>query len=256
MARKKQIDPKDKAKRQKVMIAVGGVLLLGLLAFQVPRTMKMLHPKTIDNSSPAPTSTAPASGSGAPLAPPDLGGGSGPAGGGTGTGGGSGTNGLADPGGTISPGAGQLVTFDRFRTKDPFSPQLKHCGGDACSAGGTKPPTKPPSSGGGTKTGGGGTVPGGSGTGGGSGSKTFKSYTSAKISIDGVVETVSVHKTFPAGDPVFELVSVRASVVKIGIAGGSYENGSQTVSLQKGKTLTLVNTADGTRYVLKLLATA
>ena len=39
---KKKFDPKAKAKRQKMIAAVGGVLLLGLLAFQVPRTMKML----------------------------------------------------------------------------------------------------------------------------------------------------------------------------------------------------------------------
>ena len=40
----KKIDPKAKAKRQKIFAAIGGVILLGLLAFQVPRTMKMLHP--------------------------------------------------------------------------------------------------------------------------------------------------------------------------------------------------------------------
>jgi hypothetical protein len=41
--------------------------------------------------------------------------------------------------------------------------------------------------------------------------------------------------------------------VKISIVGGSYESGAPTVTLEQGKTLTLVNTADGVRYVLKLL---
>ena len=40
----------------------------------------------------------------------------------------------------------------------------------------------------------------------------------------------------------------------IGIAGGNYENGAATITLAKGKTLTLMNTADGTRYVLRLVA--
>ncbi len=47
----KSFDPKAKAKRQKIIAAAGGVLLLGLLAFQVPRTMKMLHPSDASASS-------------------------------------------------------------------------------------------------------------------------------------------------------------------------------------------------------------
>jgi hypothetical protein len=65
-----------------------------------------------------------------------------------------------------------------------------------------------------------------------------------------------VGKTFPAADPVFVLVSVSKSTAKVGIAGGSYESGAATVTLKKGQPLTLMNTADGTKYVLKLLATA
>jgi uncharacterized membrane protein YadS len=42
MAKKKH-DPQAKAKRQKIIVAVGGVILLGLLAFQLPRTLKLLH---------------------------------------------------------------------------------------------------------------------------------------------------------------------------------------------------------------------
>ena len=71
MAKKKH-DPKAKAKRQKVIAAVGGVLLLALLAFQVPRTLKMMHPQdqSAQSSSPS-TTTSTISGTPA-LAPPSL----------------------------------------------------------------------------------------------------------------------------------------------------------------------------------------
>jgi len=55
---------------------------------------------------------------------------------------------------------------------------------------------------------------------------------------------------------VFTLVSLTRSAAKIGIAGGSYENGAATVNLPKGKTVTLMNTADGTRYTLRFVSAA
>ena len=42
---------------------------------------------------------------------------------------------------------------------------------------------------------------------------------------------------------------------KIGIAGGALASGAGTVTLRPGKPVTLVNTADGTRYELKLVST-
>jgi hypothetical protein len=42
--------------------------------------------------------------------------------------------------------------------------------------------------------------------------------------------------------------------VRIGIAGGSYQSGAQTVTLVSGRTLTLVDTADGVRYRIRLLS--
>ena len=39
-----------------------------------------------------------------------------------------------------------------------------------------------------------------------------------------------------------------------GCAGGSLENGAPTVTLTRNKALTLMNTADGTRYVLRLVS--
>jgi hypothetical protein len=58
--------------------------------------------------------------------------------------------------------------------------------------------------------------------------------------------------------PLFHLVSVTAHTATISIAGGSYATGAPTVTLKENKPVTLMNTADGTRYtlILKPLGTA
>jgi hypothetical protein len=76
----------------------------------------------------------------------------------------------------------------------------------------------------------------------------------ATISVNGVATPVKVGRSFPAGAPVFTLVSLTGSAAKIGIAGGSYENGAATISVKKGQAVTLMNTADGTRYVLRFVS--
>jgi hypothetical protein len=78
--------------------------------------------------------------------------------------------------------------------------------------------------------------------------------TTAVISVNGVAESVSVGKTFPAADPVFVLVGLTRTAAKISIAGGSLEGGANTVSLSLGRTLTLMNKANGRRYALRLLS--
>jgi hypothetical protein len=77
--------------------------------------------------------------------------------------------------------------------------------------------------------------------------------TTAKISVNGASESVRVGGTFPTKDPFFKLVSLTKKGAKISIAGGSLETGAPTVTLTKNKALTLMNTADGTRYVLRLV---
>jgi hypothetical protein len=77
----------------------------------------------------------------------------------------------------------------------------------------------------------------------------------ATISINGESERVDAGKAFPAANPVFRLVKVKAGSAEIGIVGGSYQSGGATLTLKKGKTVTLMNTADGTRYELKLIST-
>ncbi len=242
----KKIDPKAKARKQKIYAAIGGVLLLGLLAFQVPRTMKMLHqPHATDAAATtaAPTTTT----TSGPIAAPSLGGGNATAVSASGVDGG-----LADPDALPLPQSGQLLAFGRFRTKDPFVQQLKlTCGSSsgsaaaACSSGspttGTSPTTTTPAT-------------GSTGTPTGSAPPANASHTTAVILVNGASQSVQVGSQFPTSDPAFTLVSLTATTAKVGISGGSFENGSQTVTLKKNKPLTLMNTADGMRYVLKLIS--
>ena len=75
----------------------------------------------------------------------------------------------------------------------------------------------------------------------------------AQISVNGNSETVAAGASFPSTDPIFKLVSVGKGSARIAIEGGSYASGASTITLKKGRPLTLVNTADGTRYRLSLL---
>jgi len=260
MAKKKH-DPKAKAKRQKVIAAVGGVLLLALLAFQVPRTMKMMHPQdqSAQSSSPS-TTTSTISGTPA-LAPPSLDGSTGTAssasGASTASAAATTADGISDPAGPLPPDAGQLVSFSQFKSKDPFKQQISTaCGvtssqapGVVCASGSSGSSTT-------AKSGAAKTTTSLSSPAQPARKLSFAKATTATISVNGAKSTVSVGKSFPSAAPVFSLVALTGSSAKIGIAGGSYESGAATVTLAKGKTVTLMNTADGSRYVLRLVAAA
>ena len=57
---------------------------------------------------------------------------------------------------------------------------------------------------------------------------------------------------FPAATPMFQLVSLTNTSAKVAVAGGSYATGAATLTLKVNVPVTLVNTADGTRYTLEL----
>ena len=267
---KKKFDPKAKAKRQKMIAAVGGVILVGLLAFQVPRTMKLMKSDdTTASSTPASTTTTAGS---TPLAPPAL---DGSATAGTGAPVASPTvtssDGVSDPSNPLPPSAGQLVSFSKFKGKDPFHQQIVDCGrttGDGAAAGGAacaavaKAATKAASSKAGaskaaaSKVGATAGAATGNGLTGGSAAAAPARVTKATITVNGLASVVSVGASFPAAAPVFTLVSLTPRAARIGIVDGTYETGVPTVTLAKGKTVTLMNTADGTRYVLRLVSVA
>jgi hypothetical protein len=242
----KKIDPKAKAKRQKIYAGIGGVILLAVLAFQVPRTLKLLHQSnanassatTSSSSTTTPTTTG-------PIVPPSLGGGNAT----PGTSAVS-SDGISDPGVLPAPQSGQLLAFSRFQTKDPFAQQLSTGATGASGSTGSGATGSTGATGGGSGSG----STGGSGSSGGGGNQPPAKLTSATISVNGVSEAVQVGGQFPASNPTFVLVSVTHTTAKVGIAGGSIQGSQQTVTLKKNTPVTLMNTADGTRYVLRLLS--
>jgi hypothetical protein len=66
---------------------------------------------------------------------------------------------------------------------------------------------------------------------------------------------VGLAGTFPAGGPVFRLVSFQNGTAQVGIVGGSYAAGGATLTLQVGHPVTLQNTTDGKQYRLELIKT-
>jgi hypothetical protein len=219
----KKFDARAKAKRQKIIAGVLGLLLLGALAWAVPSVLGSMNkkPPTASAVAPppaiAPPAGAPPTGTPVSAAVPSSGS-------------------LADSDPSAQAGAGQLLSFDRFESKDPFAQQattpLKPAGPakPAAPVASPKPPPPPPPSSGEAKP------------------------STAKISVNGATETVSVSSTFPADDPVFRLVSLTSSSAKVAIAGGSLSTGGSAMTLTKGKKVTLLNTADGTRYELVLVS--
>jgi hypothetical protein len=77
--------------------------------------------------------------------------------------------------------------------------------------------------------------------------------TSAVLSVNGTEESVNSGADFPASNPIFLLNSLQGTTAKVSIAGGSYASGQATVTLKVNQPLTLVNTATGTQYTLLLL---
>jgi hypothetical protein len=223
----KKFDAKAKAKRQKIILAVLGVVFIGVLAWQVPSVLKMMNEKPPPTATPPPAA-APLPGTpvtGTPVAATGA-----PVPAGT----------LADSDPAAQAAGGQLVTFDRFESKDPFQQQLSD---EPAPAAQDDAPADAPASG----------QPSGSTA--QPPPPAAPAPTTAVITVNGTKETVSVGGTFPQADPVFVLVAVTKSTAKVGVSGGSLATGSQAVTLKKGKKLTLENTVDGARYVLVLVST-
>jgi hypothetical protein len=255
MAAKKRVDPiKQREKRAKIAAAVGGVLFLALAAIQAPKIMKMMHPKPVV---PPPTR----------VANPD---GSVPGGAQTQTTptGVAADGRLADTDVPLASDGAQLVSFEVFDTKNPFRPQVTESATSGDEAAATTPdatattPTTPPTTTDATTT----TpepttttpetppsaIPSTPTT---TTTPSVPARPTVKISVNGTVAKISNGGTFPSGAPVFRLVSWTKDEAEIGIVGGSYASGDQTLRLQLGKPVTLRNTSDGKQYKLVLLST-
>ena len=264
----KRVDPLKAKKAKQKKLAIGlCVLLVGVVAFQGPKMLKMMkgpQPAAVaEPATPAATPTgttavpdpaAPASATTAPVVPGQE-------------------AVLADSDVAPSAESGQLLSIDGFSTKDPFAQQATDAVpsvNPAAPANDSTPASTPAT---GTST-----SPSGAPAG------TFDPLSSnpqaqdpnaappssapsvdppataaeTTISINGSTESVATSAKFPAADPVFVLESLAkdGKSVNISVAGGSYSNGKQTIKLQIGKRLTLQNTSDGSRYDLELLTVA
>jgi hypothetical protein len=238
----KSFDPKANAKRQKIIAGVLGLVLVGVLIFQAPKILGMFGGGSSATASepaatppPAPAAAAPATpGAPAPATPAAA-----PIG----------TPSLVDSDPAPPPSDGQLVTFDRFESKDPFVPQVTDDPTGPTSAP-TPPTDSAPKTEGAPKTeqpkqGGGGVSQ--------APQPTLQPVSNtATIAVNGTRHEVSPGGSFPEDDPIFRLVSLKRGTAKVGIVGGGYANGAPTITLEKGgKPVTLMNTADGTTYVLR-----
>jgi len=216
---KKRVDAKtQRAQKEKREKIILGVLLAVLAIVAAIRVPGMLKSGSEGTSAATPTTSLPVTTSTVPGS----------------TAGGSGLVGDQQ----YVPSDGQLAGLERLSGGNPFRLQP----GESQTTGGATTSTTIKTS---TST----TTTNPSG-------KAQEPYLSASLSVNGVPEEVNVRAQFPASSRFFVLVSAAAKSVKISIAGGSFANGVSTITLTKGKSVTLANTADGTRYEIKLLSTS
>jgi hypothetical protein len=245
MSRKNRMQSVREAKdRRMKRVAIGGVVLLAaVLAFEIPHVLK----RSGGSSSSPPAATTTATGSDVSAAPPATAPGTAVAAVAVPT-----TN-TKLPNSDQSPRRlkSQLYSFSHFSGKDPFIQQVS--ASDITSS--PSMPAAAPSGGsaqGGSKSSGSGSASGGSYT--APKQRTLAQTGAVTIQVNGKIQTVRVGGSFPSSNPLFKLVSVSRGVVRIGIANGSYASGAPTVSLTAGRSLTLVDTADGVRYQIRLLS--
>ena len=259
MAKKRTDVAAAKRRKQKILVIVGALVLAVVLFIQVPRTMEMLDsgaqeaappPPPAQTEQPAGSSAgAPGAGSETPAAASTAAAPTGAA-----------QAKLVDTDVAPKPDEGDLASFERFSSKDPFVQQVEvqeNAPASPASAAATPPvsetpPTQAATPGAATAVA---TVASTTSTQNGSGDSGSVKRASAEISVNGRSETVTRGKAFPKADPAFRLVAVDGDSVKIGIAsGGKFTSGAKAMTLRKGKPLTLVNTEDGSRFDLILLS--
>lgn len=223
-----------KDRRAKTMAIGGAVLLVAILAFELPHylggskgsataaasTTSATAGSTTPGAVSMPVATASGTAATAALA----------------------TGSTKLPNSDVAPNRtkSQLYSFDTFAGKDPFVQQIDSSSSSPTGIG--APTTSAPAPTTGTTS-----VQQTS-------SRTLASAGVATIAVNGKSETVRIGKSFPSSNPVFTLVSLAHGVAKIGIANGSYSSGAQAVRLSAGRSLTLVDTANGVRYTVRLLS--
>ncbi|HET8893227.1 MAG TPA: hypothetical protein VFM96_03920 [Gaiellaceae bacterium] len=227
MARKPQQDrAKEKARKQKIILACLAIVLVLLLVIQGPKTLKLLRNKPAAPVVAAAATTTSTATSAAPAVVPTV------------------APVTVTPSELVSAvqpsvDAGQLREFSHFASKDPFAAQAP----TPSSSSSTTPASTTPAS----------TTPKAPPA------PPSPPPTSAVISLNGELQSVTVNTDFPTAGTVFSrfgslfhLESLTKTTAKVTIVGGSYADGAPALTLTLGKPVTLQNTADGTRYTLVL----
>jgi hypothetical protein len=216
--------PEERAARerkQKIFVVVGGLFLVALLAFQLPKLLGG------DDSSPAAASTETTSTLPGQVA--------------------TAAAQASTPRSTRTPAAlpasPKLTSFTLFKRKDPFVQQVvtengfESTGAPGAVAGKeakakAKAPTAKFSTAG------------------------KAASTTTIVTVNGTRQVLEPGMKFPAADPLFVLVAEKpgSRSVVVGIVGGAYSSGGRTTTLEVGKPLTLVNTTTGARYKITLVS--
>jgi hypothetical protein len=215
-------------RKQKIFVVAGGLVLLLLMAIQLPKLMggsgSSAASTTQETTAPGDVTTP-----GAPTPPGTT----------PGTKPGAVPVALVDTDRPLPLEPGQLRSFSGFKMKDPFVQQVVQPEPEpvrATTPKRAKKKTQAPS----------------------------KDFSAAKkatapgvtvVAVNGVRHALEPGGKFPAASPVFVLVSVKpaAKTAVVGVLGGKYANGSRTTTLEVGKPLVLVNTKTKSRYRVVLV---
>ena len=237
MATKKPDLKAQKARKQKIVLAVGGVLLVGVLALQGP---KLLKHSSSTSTAPPPAATTPGAVTPAPAGTPS--GSSAPVNVSASKNSAQLAGVVLAPAKTPDAAQGQLWSFSRFKEKDPFVPQVNDGTSSSSSSSSTSTSAAPTAAGGTPGT-----------TGGSSGPVAVAAPPAyATLLVNGRPQQLTLKQPFPKGDPIFVLAKLVGQNARIGVAGGSFTVGN-TILLEIGKRVTLMNTTTGQRYVVKLV---
>jgi hypothetical protein len=239
----------QKQRRQKIILAVGGVIFLVLAVIQGPKLWKQLNP-----SEPAPvTAPAPSASTGSGSADTGALQAAAPRLSGTAvevakisrTGADTTLAGVkVKPWQVPSATPAQLWTFNRFRVKDPFVPQVKpeNASGQIATAAVRRSDAATAA----RKTAARQSAP--------STIAAAEAPLFATIEVNGKPVSVAVKNRFAR--KTFMLLSLEQRKAKIGLpGGGSFGGKAKTVTLEMGKPLTLIDAASGDRFSLRLLYT-
>jgi hypothetical protein len=242
MSRKSRMKDVRLAKdRRAKRLAIGGIVVLAaVLAFEVPHVLKKSGGST---SSTPPAATTTSVGTGTPASPATTA----PT---TAAPASLPTTSTKLPNSDVAPRRlkSQLYSFNHFSGKDPFVQQVS--ASDITSS----PTGASAASSGSSSSAASGGAAAGPSPAQQTSARTLAQRGAVTIQVNGKVQSVRIGASFPSSNPLFKLVSIAHGVARIGIAGGSYASGAQTVSLTAGRSMTLVDTADGIRYKLELVS--